>query len=297
MAPTDYDRSWRRKRDGLSERRRWRSVRPSDRNAASVLRRVDHRGVHPRTRPLPRRALVRGGGEGLLHRLRAGGRRLERPPRHALEALRRTAGRLRQVLRRRRGRLHAGHRRHGDDDRGGEGQELPPQAGVAPRGHRRGGARGELHPGRRHLRLDLLRQRPHRAVAEGGHRVGGQRRRTGGLPAGRPDPADRRPHHRQLQRHAAPGLVLGERPPRHRGRARRRPRHARGDAGAANRRDRVRDAAHRHARHPGVQFARCDPALDLRADRGGRPGRQRELFRRRAYVRLSREAHHGPRVG
>ena len=69
--------------------------------APAVPVRADDRGLLPRARPFPGRALVRRPGAGVFDRLRPGDCRLQRPSRHALEDLRHSARRLCQILRRR----------------------------------------------------------------------------------------------------------------------------------------------------------------------------------------------------
>ena len=147
-----------------------------------------------------------GGRESVdvLARFRAGTRRLQRPPWHALEDLRDPARRLCEVLRRRIGSLDAGlgrnARRH---DRGGAGGQLPSQESRRARGHRRRRSDREFHSGDRHLHLPLhlLRQAEH----DGARRQdrSQQRRRAGGLPGRRHRHRDRRQEDRQLLRHAA----------------------------------------------------------------------------------------------
>ena len=157
-----------------------------------------------------------GGREGVdvLARFRAGTRRLQRPPWHALEALRDPARRLCEVLRRRIGSLDAGlgrnARRH---ERGGAGRQFPSQESRRARGHRCRRSDREFHSGDRHLHLSLhlLRQAEH----DGARRQdrSQQRRRAGGLSGRRRRHRDRRQKGRQLLRHAAPGQCSCRRHP------------------------------------------------------------------------------------
>ena len=95
----------------------WRRRR---RLSHSLSVRPQPRRVLSRTRSFSGRPLVRRAHPGVFDRLRAGNRRLQRPPRHALEDFGDSARRLRQVFRRRQCRQHAGHgapRRHGASER------------------------------------------------------------------------------------------------------------------------------------------------------------------------------------
>ena len=130
--------------------------------------RADAGRVHSRTGPFPRRALVRGRRQGLLHRLWPGNLWLLRQARHALALCVDPARRLRQVHGRRKCRLQAlagGARAH--DARGAQ-ELVPRQARLAARGRRRGwadrqfpaGHRASTRPqhGRRHPRDAGLRR-------------------------------------------------------------------------------------------------------------------------------------------
>ena len=81
------------------------------RHHRAVPVRADGRRLHPRDGPLSGRPLVRHRRQGVLDRLRPGTGRLQRPPRHALEAVRHPARRLRQVRRRHECGQPAGRRR------------------------------------------------------------------------------------------------------------------------------------------------------------------------------------------
>ena len=101
---------------------------------------LTHRRVLPRARPFPGRALVRRQGAGVLDRLRSRAVRLQRPPRHALEALRHSARRLREILRRRECRERArpgGARRDEPRRSGGHSfihQPVGPRAAIVAAG-------------------------------------------------------------------------------------------------------------------------------------------------------------------
>ena len=124
-----------------------RDPRPARRlpQCRRVCRRARGAGVHPRTRPLPRRALARGEGRCVLHRLRPGDRHLDRSPRHGLEAGLDPARRLRQAARAGTAAGRAGGCARRMDPRA----HLPRQAGGIARDRRRGRSGGEFRAGDR----------------------------------------------------------------------------------------------------------------------------------------------------
>jgi hypothetical protein len=171
---------------------------------AAISVRAHDRRVFSRTRPFLGGAPLRREGGRLLGRLRTRTRRLQRPLRHALEAVRDSARRLCALPRRRFGGEHPGHR--GAGKKMGEAEKrtafLPSTCGqpFADRGRRP----DRQFPARdRHLLHDL-----HGLWAAGddaAHRrdPAGERGRGGGLSAGRPGAVDRRARGREFRRDAA----------------------------------------------------------------------------------------------
>ena len=133
--------------------------------------------LHPRARPLSRRPLVRREGRRLLDRLRPRACRLDRPARHALEALAAAAGRLRPVRRRheRRRACQTPPQRAAPPS----AYDVPGEAGVAARADRAAGPVDQLPVRVRDLR-----------VAEPGLR---QSRSTPPVDRGDPERLRRRP--------------------------------------------------------------------------------------------------------
>ena len=165
--------------------------------------RSDGRGLLPRARPLPGRALVRREGSGFLHRLRPGAVRIQRSLRNPLEGFRDSARRLRQILRRRKCCQRAGSGRDRGDVRGrSQGQLRPPESRTARR-DRRCRPGGQFHFGDRDFRGGGDDLRPAKHAAARRYRSAQQRRRCRRLPARRRRAIDQRPRDRQLFRHAA----------------------------------------------------------------------------------------------
>ena len=105
----------------------------------ALPRHPDGARLRARARPLPRRALQRRAGRGVLDRLRARALRLERSRRNALEVQRGAARRLRQDVRRCRCRPRCRASDIQAHDRRGARGLVPSQAPAAARGRRGGG--------------------------------------------------------------------------------------------------------------------------------------------------------------
>ena len=165
--------------------------------------RSDGRGLLPRARPFPGRALVRRAGPGFLDRFWSGAVRIQRSPRHPLEGLRNSARRLRQVLRRRKRRQRSGPGRGcGHVRRRAQGQLRASESRTARR-HRGRRAARQFHSGDRDLRPGRDDLRPPKHAAARRYGAGQQCRGRGRIPARRRRAVDQRPLHPQLLRHAA----------------------------------------------------------------------------------------------
>ena len=119
---------------------------------AAVPVRADHRGVRPRARAFPGRALVRREGQGLLDRLRPGDLRLQRPHGTRWRFAWIPLGGYVKFLDDENGASDALAGRARAHDAGGAGRRLPDQAAVAARGRRGRRADRQFPPGDRHFR-------------------------------------------------------------------------------------------------------------------------------------------------
>ena len=164
---------------------------------------LERRRLLPRARAFPGRALVRRARADLFHRFRTGARRLQRPSRHPLEARGHPARRLCEVFWRRECRERARSGRHRSHD---------PQERRESFFHQPVGRRAAIvaaGPIANFILAIVIFAASSRFYGKPDHgRAGrrgaaGSRGRRGRLPARRRRARHRRPHDRQLLRHAA----------------------------------------------------------------------------------------------